>query len=437
MRRKGVLCTLGCVGRKVPQRYVYWFRGAQQTDSYEAYLPDRLVGWTPRFGIETAVRGQEAAARLASVSAVVSRAPEAALCLARADGIASSRIEGIIASLKEVSLWDTKRSRPADPPSGNLAEGAAHIAAEAHRIGLDRSRSMRTDDLCAMHKMLFKGTVQEFNPGQFRTEPVWVGSRAVSLPSRARFVPPPHANVPALVDDLTAWASSRQCVAAGGPVGAAAVAHAQFETIHPFDDGNGRVGRAFIHACLARHTTYPAPLPVAAAIDARKAAYMDALAAFDGYLGSPDAEERSYAAAVMIEWMSTAVEVACAYAETIVAAVRTCSQQAAAMRPGTAQRALMEQLIAAPAATVPDIAARLGLSARSAQRAARQLEADGIARVTHDHSPGAPLIVEIPSLLDLVDRRAALLDALWQQADDGHTPEAAIWQPLTADRATA
>ena len=413
------------MGRMVPQQHAYWSRTSQQVDHYEAYLPHPLTGWTPRIQAETVVRGHEAATRLAATSARIASTPEAALCLARADGIASSRIEGIIASLREVSLWDTARPNSQARRSGRLVDGASRISVAAHTVGNNRHEPMRADDLLALHKTLFEDAGTDIDAGRFRTGPVWVGASATNLPSRARFVPAPHGEVPALVDDLLAWASSRQCMAAAGPVGAAAVAHAQFETIHPFDDGNGRVGRAFMHACLARHSPYPAPLPVSAAIDARKTAYMDALASFDSYLGGPDDDERSQSVTIMIEWAATAVEVACAYAEAVADEVDACVRQAASMRHGTARRAVMDQLISSPAAAVPDLAARLGLSPRTTQRAARRLEDDGLVRVTRERSPGEPLVAEIPSLIDIVDTRTALLTALWQQTDNGQAPDSA------------
>ena len=416
------------MGRMVPQQYKYWFRTSQLVDDYEAYLPDRLSGWAPRCGPETVIRSQEAAARLGSISAAVSRSPESALCLARADGIASSRIEGVIASMRAVSLWDTVRSRPDDWPfdaeSNAVADGAAKITASAHRVGSERDRPMGVDDITSLHTALFRDTVQDFNPGRFRIGPVWIGNRALRTPSRARFVPPPHAEVPGLVEDLIGWVNSRECLAAGGPVGMAAVAHAQFETIHPFEDGNGRVGRAFMHACLARHAHYPAPMPISAAMSSRKAEYLDALRAFDGYLGGPDDDARAEAASVVIEWVSTAVEVACAYAECILAAVRECERQVDPLRAGSARRAVMEQLTSSAAAAVPDLAARLGLTARTAQRTVRRLESDGLVRVTRERRFGGSLVAELPSLLAVVDERAPLLDALWRQADDGRSPDA-------------
>ncbi|MFX5957026.1 Fic family protein, partial [Acinetobacter baumannii] len=79
-------------------------------------------------------------------------------------------------------------------------------------------------------------------PRGLRTEQNWVGGSGWS-PIRAEFVPPPEMEVGRLVADLAAFVTRTE----GNPVIRAAIAHAQFETIHPFIDGNGRMGRALIH----------------------------------------------------------------------------------------------------------------------------------------------------------------------------------------------
>lgn len=82
---------------------------------------------------------------------------------------------------------------------------------------------------------------------------MWIGSNALS-PHTASFVPPHHSRVPAALDDLIVFVRLGDL-----PVLARiAIAHAQFETIHPFNDGNGRTGRTLIHRCFATAGS-PAP----------------------------------------------------------------------------------------------------------------------------------------------------------------------------------
>jgi fido (protein-threonine AMPylation protein) len=95
-----------------------------------------------------------------------------------------------------------------------------------------------------MHRAL----VERFEPdiaGRWRREQVWIGGGRISS-HNAAFVPPRADRVPGAIDDLVAFAHRDDIPA----LSHAAIAHAQFETIHPFPDGNGRTGRALIHAMI-------------------------------------------------------------------------------------------------------------------------------------------------------------------------------------------
>jgi Fic family protein len=106
-------------------------------------------------------------------------------------------------------------------------------------------------------------------PG-LRQEQVWIGG---ANPMVAQFVPPKHQLVRPLMDDLLAYLNDPSDTA----VVAAAVVHAQFETIHPFRDGNGRIGRALTHTVLARTRTVPTVIPFSRVFAARKQAYIEGL----------------------------------------------------------------------------------------------------------------------------------------------------------------
>jgi len=98
-----------------------------------------------------------------------------------------------------------------------------------------------------VHRRLLAGTRLEEHGGRFRDQQNWIGGSAYN-PCSAAFVPPPPQLVENLVDDLIAFSNDDSLPA----VAQAAIAHAQFETIHPFVDGNGRTGRALIHSILRR-----------------------------------------------------------------------------------------------------------------------------------------------------------------------------------------
>ncbi len=108
----------------------------------------------------------------------------------------------------------------------------------------------------SIHQRLLTGTRLEEYAGQLRTTQNWIGGSDYN-PCSAAFIPPPHEHVKSLLEDLCAFCNSDSLPA----VAQAAIAHAQFETIHPFVDGNGRTGRALIHVVLRRRGLAPRVLP--------------------------------------------------------------------------------------------------------------------------------------------------------------------------------
>lgn len=133
-----------------------------------------------------------------------------------------------------------------------------------------------------MHTVLMS-TQPRHTPGQFRNEAVWIGTRSDS-PIGGDFVAPHHARVPVLIEDVLAFAQRTDVPA----LVSVAVVHAQFETIHPFTDGNGRTGRALVQAMLRyRGTTRNVAVPVSAGLLADVNGYHQALTAYRGGNVSP------------------------------------------------------------------------------------------------------------------------------------------------------
>ena len=109
--------------------------------------------------------------------------------------------------------------------------------------------------------------------GQIREEPSWIGG---TDPSRAEYVGPPAEQVRPLLEDLCEFMNRDDI----SPVAQAAIAHAQFETIHPFGDGNGRVGRCLIQVLLLRRGLAPRTPPISLVLGANKDAYISGLESF-------------------------------------------------------------------------------------------------------------------------------------------------------------
>ncbi|GAA1767740.1 hypothetical protein GCM10009747_30560 [Agromyces humatus] len=113
----------------------------------------------------------------------------------------------------------------------------------AMQSALTLADELTPDSVREMHRVLMDGT--NHTPGDWRTQPVWIG-RSARSPVGATFVAPQHERVPGLMDDVMAFARRDDL-----PVLAqVAIVHAQFETIHPFTDGNGRTGRALVQSML-------------------------------------------------------------------------------------------------------------------------------------------------------------------------------------------
>jgi Fic family protein len=201
-------------------------------------------------------------------------APFAAILL-RSESAASSQIENLTASARAIAEAELDIA-----VSGNAANVVAN--SRAMTAALHLADRLDADAILQMHQAL-RGRTTSDVAGKWRGEQVWIGGGAVG-PHRAMFVPPRHDLVPAAIDDLIEFIARDDL-----PVLAqAALAHAQFETIHPFPDGNGRTGRALVHALLrAKRLTRTVTVPVSAGLLIDVDAYFDALGAYRNGDASP------------------------------------------------------------------------------------------------------------------------------------------------------
>jgi Fic family protein len=171
------------------------------------------------------------------------------------------------------------------PGAANDAARAVAGNVEAMETALgfaDASAPIDAEVIDAVHRALLSGTRDAHIAGQVRNRQNWIGGDAMS-PRNAEFVPPPEDRVPALMDDLCAFMNRADLP----PILQAAIAHAQFETIHPYPDGNGRVGRALIHLVLRRRGAAPRFVPPVSLVLATNAdRYVRGLTSFrEGNLG--------------------------------------------------------------------------------------------------------------------------------------------------------
>jgi Fic family protein len=173
----------------------------------------------------------------------------------RKEAVISSQIEGTEATLEDVVVYETTRqsARPADVEEVcNWVDAMAYARKE---LAKPKGLPLCVRLLCAVHKRLMKGVRgSEKRPGMIRTSQNWIGG---TRPGNARFVPPPPKTLPDALAALEKWIHSGDPLP---PLVRAGLAHVQFETIHPFLDGNGRIGRLLIMLLLEHWKLLSSPL---------------------------------------------------------------------------------------------------------------------------------------------------------------------------------
>lgn len=309
-----------------------------------------------RFDAEVAVVA-ERRARATGDAPAAELAPLASVLL-RTESASSSEIEGVTAGARALALAAIEARTG---PNAQLV--TANVA--AMRRAVELADDISTEAILAAHEALLTGH-EYAAPGRLRTAQVWIGSGAVS-PHTASFVPPHPSRVAAAMEDLVAFVRR-----ADVPVLAhCAVAHAQFETIHPFNDGNGRVGRTLVHALLRRSdVTRRLTVPVSAGLLTDTAAYFDALTAYRE--GDVEPIVRQFADASFR---------AVGNGRRLVDDLDRIHDDWSARLPsrrGSAARRLLPHLLNQPAVTVAHVVATTGVALSAAQRAVEQLAGAGI-----------------------------------------------------------
>ena len=175
----------------------------------------------------------------------------------RAESVASSRIEGLEIGARRLLRAEAARDLGEPTRDVMAAEVLGNIDAMSAAISeIGPGDPISADTLLAFHRRLLENTRQARYAGQLRENQNWIGGSEYN-PCSAAFVPPPPELVPELTEDLCAFCNAESLPA----VAQAAIAHAQFETIHPFADGNGRTGRGLIQLVLRRRGLATRVLP--------------------------------------------------------------------------------------------------------------------------------------------------------------------------------
>ena len=349
---------------------------------YRAYMPHPLAGWSPSVSADMMSSLNSASDALASLAS--RRSSSAGLgewMTARDESIRSSAIEGVHSTAAGLA-WAHYRDAAGMPVSDDndaLTLGASRQVDAAVGLGRRMRGGHRCsfDDVLALHKTLFSGTRDEPIGGRLRDSPMWIGPPGAPI-SAATFVAPPQEAVPELIKDLIDYINGSDHPA----MIQAAMAHAQFETIHPFEDGNGRTGRALIQTVLNARSAVDGSVPVSAALNNDTRLYYSALRSAQRVVcARSDHAQRDAALLPWLDLFRGACEAAAMEAlavsdaiESVVAGWRSRVRA----RAGSTARALMEALPSMPVFDVNSAAQRLAVSTRSARRAVEALQGAGI-----------------------------------------------------------
>ncbi len=410
--------------------------------AYLAFVPDRLGREGPAVGPGAFSLVADAQSTVTRVDGVIG---ESGLylnhLLLRSESIASSLIEGHVISAKKLALADVLgRGKE------NAITVLQNLRAMEYAIDVVAQKwSLELDDLVELQQ-----TIAPDLPRGLRQEQNWIGGSGYS-PLHAAFVPPPEEYVVPLMEDLLTYVNESE----HPPLLKAAIAHAQFETIHPFVDGNGRTGRALIHAILKRDgITERAVLPISTVFSTSKDHYIAGLTAFRADPPQADQWVQEFSRSA-IRAASNAIQMK-EHADALDTLLRDRHHEWRASqglppvpRAGSTVEHVRSDLMAHPVVTVASVAEQYGVSRPAAERALEELAAAGVVSITTNHRGAKAAYVsdEHLNLVTLTERsnkaggwdtadavtasKLAPPDSTLRWAADGRpaTPDEDSWNP--------
>ncbi|QCB95270.1 Fic family protein [Cellulomonas shaoxiangyii] len=356
------------------------------TGLYEAAVPPCIADAPVALSSRAAALVAEASAEIARFDGETHAATTSfAALLLRTEAASSSRIENLTSSPKAIAMAELGRKGRA-----NADEIVANVTAMTQALA--GARRLDGAAILAMHRALMVGHMPAA-AGRWRDQQVWIGGTSRS-PHGATFVAPVHERVPAAIDDLVAF-MARDDVPL---LAQAALTHAQLESVHPFPDGNGRTGRALLHAQL-RHggLTREAIVPVSAGLLVDTGRYFDALTLYR----SGDVEP-------IVTEVAEAVFPALASSRRLIADVTTARAawgDRIRARRGAAAWALADLVTTRPVVDTRLAAQALGVSTVNAQLAIDRLVEDGVLEQVGNGARDR--VWQAPEVLAAMDRFAA------------------------------
>lgn len=348
--------------------------------THSAFLPNPLSEDMPDLSAETYLVVLNARAALAALDATARQLPNPTLFRTpalRREAQSTSALEGTYAPLAEVLTAD--EDAPSTPELVEVLNYVSMANLGFARVAVGQPISVAL--LGELHETLMRGTPQQRDSGRVRDRQVVIGRRAGADPfgfpvHAARFVPaPPSPELEIRVRDLTDW-MRRDHTERIDPVVAAAMAHYQFETLHPFNDGNGRIGRYLVVLHLQAQGILGEPtLTVSPWFEARRPDYYDRLLAVSTR-GDWDSFVRFFAQGIRVAADTTRRQML----DLVHVQQRLGEQLRQSSLRARSAHALVDFAVANPSFTVRRAAAGIGLSYGRANALISQLVELGILR---------------------------------------------------------
>ena len=369
----------------------------RQTGPYSAAVAASIAGWTPSISSADSADVEDATRQLVSFDEHAQRVlgadnpalgPMTAILL-RTESASSSQIEQLTTSAKQLAL--------AEIDEGDKANAVTVVGnVRAMEAALQLADEISQESILAMHEalMIHQRGFAPIDAGRFRLEQVWIGAGDAG-PRVAEFVAPHHDRIPGAIEDLVEFIG-RQDIPVLIQV---AVAHAQFETIHPFPDGNGRTGRALAQSILRnKGLVASTAVPISAGLLVDVDRYFTALGAFrDGDAGPI---VREFARASRFAAVSGTKLV-----DDLVAQLDASRAKMQGLRADAAAWKVLPALVGQPAVNTAYLVETLGLGEMAALRAVDALTERGVLTETTGKARGR--VWQHRGIFDVLDAYAA------------------------------
>lgn len=354
-------------------------------------IPPRIAAVSPLLSTATILAVEAATARVVELEKGTGLQLGALSgFLLRSESVATSRIERIHADLDEFA-----RAVAGQRAGAEARRTAAAVTAIAGLVDRASTGPITTESIDAAHRALLADDPLEGDfAGVLRPMQSWIGGSDFS-PRGAVYVPPPASQVGELLDDVVAMADRTDI----STIAQAAIVHAQFESIHPYTDGNGRIGRAMINAVLRRRgLTTNVVVPIASVMLADVDRYF---AQLDGY--------RSGDVDTVVRYLADATEVAAVEAATSATRLSELPERWRAgvrVRRGSAADRLLDRLLQAPVLTDKSAAAIVDGSVRRIYDALDRLtEAEILTEVTGNKRDRVWVVADVLDEIDRLEER--------------------------------